>query len=186
MPGDGSVAATTHRGRHILRRLRSRSPLGREPPWHVKQRAVNSGAMSRSKEGGGSAAVPEAQRDSTIKAALPKRDSLSWAMRIALFGVKPVSLPSSRVNSRVSDQNRNVRCLAKVGMSAVLRLSSLAYEGLPPRVICGWTPPLLSARLPAAVGRIGLRYLFSASNSIWVLELRIVEQWLFPLCITTT
>src|SRR5581483_10807367 len=57
----------------------------------------------------------------------------------------------------LSDKSRNFLGSAKVGMSAVMGLSPLALEPTPPRVICGWTPRPLSAILPRAIGRIGLR-----------------------------
>ncbi len=57
----------------------------------------------------------------------------------------------------VSGNNRNVRILGTVEMSAVWTLSLLPLERFAPRMVLGWTVGLLVAILRRAVGRIGLR-----------------------------
>src|SRR5215213_3694192 len=57
----------------------------------------------------------------------------------------------------LSWNNRNVRILRTIKMSAVTGLSLLLLEGLAPGMIFGWTFAGLAVILRRAVGRIGLR-----------------------------
>src|SRR5262249_13225297 len=101
------------------------------------------------------ASGPESVQEFASRALRAARAKTAWRGR-SFFTPAPAP-PVNEINPGLSGNNRNVRILGTVEMSAGQPLSLLPLERLAPGMFLGWTVPPRAAILAGAVGRIGLR-----------------------------